>query len=385
MKGREPFDSEAYSVHGKMNMVCEEAKNGYTPLLPSQTSVLRRLKLRSNAVLRRRFMVTDESVMANIRVGLLLEILDKLAEQTALRYVRRAYPAAHVVTAALDDLKVHSAPDLGQDIVLRSRVNFVGKTSLEVGIRLEQPGDKSVHFASCYFTMVARAPDNSDGFTLPALRLESAVDRKRFAQAELRRRERRFIAENVAPTAEEWALLRMLHDQQQLAPSQRIPLSELQVSCWERTYPENENVPLTVFGGYILHRAYVCAHLCAEMVADRRALLVAATRLNFHHPVRMGDKLHFESRVSYTGSTSVSVETMITCVSRDRNRTQLSNTCIFTFVNVDEHLQPCRVLAAGPGNFGEDARWLEGAKRRQAHIATKSQSRKIDSREETYA
>jgi acyl-coenzyme A thioesterase 9 len=57
-------------------------------MTPQETSLVERLRLDNDLLLRRRFMVIDEPVKANIRVGLLLEELDKLAEETALRYVR---------------------------------------------------------------------------------------------------------------------------------------------------------------------------------------------------------------------------------------------------------------------------------------------------------
>jgi hypothetical protein len=60
------------------------------------------------------------AVKANIRVGLLLEKLDKPAEETTLRYVRLFYPTARVVTASMDNLDVLNAPDIEKEIVLRA-------------------------------------------------------------------------------------------------------------------------------------------------------------------------------------------------------------------------------------------------------------------------
>src|SRR5207253_10182024 len=76
---------------------------------------------------------------------------------------------------------------------------------------------------------------------------------------------------------------------------------------WERTYPEQENVPTKIFGGYLVRRAYELASINAEEIAPDRPLIVAVNRINFLQPVRMGDKLHFVSRVVYTGDTSVCV------------------------------------------------------------------------------
>ncbi len=105
------------------------------------------------------------------------------------------------------------------------------------------------------------------------------------------------------------------------------------------------------------------------MVASHRALLVSVDRINFYQPVRMGDKLHFVSRVAFTGKTSITVETSITRISRDRKSTALSNVCTFTFVNVDAALQPMPVPQIYPTTYAEDARYLGGYRRHEAHLA----------------
>jgi acyl-coenzyme A thioesterase 9 len=353
-------------------------------LNPSQTSIVKRLKFSTDLRLRRHFLLTDEPVRSNLRFGLLLEVLDKLAEDTALRYVRRSYPAARVVTAAMDSMRVRGVPDETRDMVLRARVNLVGTTSLEVGIRIEQPGvaagEPVLHVASCYFTMVARLRDE-DGtersVPLPGLEYRSKVDLARAERARMRRASyREYVhAADAPPSAEEYALLRRLHEAQEGAPDQPganiLLASGLKAEGWERTYVEQENVPHKIFGGYVAHRAYMVAHICSEMVASHRALLVSVDRINFHQPVRMGDKLHYISRVAFTGHTSITVETSITRISRDRKSTALSNVCTFTFVNVDPELHPMPVPAIYPTTYAEDARYLAGYRRHQAHLAVR--------------
>jgi acyl-CoA hydrolase len=353
-------------------------------LNPSQTSIVKRLRFSTDLHLRRHFLLTDEPVWSNLRFGLLLEVLDKLAEDAALRYVRRSYPAGRVVTAAMDSMRVRGVPDETRDMVLRARVNLVGKTSLEVGIRIEQPGNPAqpgagpgepvLHVASCYFTMVARLRDE-DGtersVPLPGLEYRSQRDKQRAERARQRRQSyREYVnAADAPPSAEEYMLLRRLHEAQE-EPGVNIQLaSPLMAGAWERTYVEHENVPHKIFGGYVAHRAYTSAHICSEMVASHRPLLVSVDRINFHQPVRMGDKLHFVSRVAFTGLTSITVETAITRVSRDRKSTALSNVCSFTFVNVDSELRPMPVPQIYPTTYAEDARYLAGYRRHQAHLA----------------
>jgi acyl-CoA hydrolase len=348
-------------------------------LSPSQTSVVRRLKFSTDARLRRHFLLTSESVRSNLRVGLLLEVLDKLAEETALRYVRRYYPTARVVTAAMDSMRVRHVPDETRDMVLRARINLVGTTSLEVGVRIEQPGAPELHIASCYFTMVARVHGENGqerSVPLPGLVFLNKLDVARLGRARARREAYRLYlnAAEEPPSREEHAMLRKLHEAQEQPGSAVRLASTLMAGGWERTYPEYENVPEKIFGGYVAHRALMYAHICSEMVASHRALLVSVDRINFYQPVRMGDKLHFVSRVAYTGNTSISVETSITRVSSDRKSTALSNKCTFTFINVDAELHPIPVPPIYPTTYAEDARYLAGYRRHQAYRAAYAKS-----------
>jgi len=343
-------------------------------LRPVETSVVRRLRFSTDAALRRRFQLTDEPVRSNLRAGLLLEVLDKLAEDTALRYVRHWYPQARVVTAAMDSMRVRNVPDGDRDMVLRARVNLVGRTSMEVGVRIEQPDCAVPHIASCYFTMVGRMRDEQGeehSVPLPALDGSSRVDQARAERARHRRETYRqhVSAADEPPSREEYDSLRRLHAAQEEPGFAGLLAARLVAEGWERTYPEQENVPQKIFGGYVAHRALMYAHICSEMVASDRALLVSVDRIIFYHPVRMGDKLHFVSRVVYTGNTSIAVETAITRISRDRTSTALSNVCTFTFANVDAELRRVPVPPIYPTTYAEDARYLAALRRHQTYRA----------------
>jgi len=182
---------------------------------PSDTAVTQILPFSTDPALRRRFLLHDEPLKANVRFGLLLEVLDKLAEDTALAYVRRSIPEARVVTAAIDHIRVRCAADISKDVVLLAQVNYVGRTSLEVGVRIEQPGDPPSHIASCYVTMVAQTADGQQvGSTpLPGLVFEDDLERQRESKAIKRRNAYRRSRETAQqqPTRDEYALLARLH------------------------------------------------------------------------------------------------------------------------------------------------------------------------------
>jgi len=334
---------------------------------PNDTSFYRTLPLGSDLDLRRGFMVVNEPLLGNFRFGRLLEVLDKTAEETALQYVRQSYPEARVVTAAIDEIQIKHAADVTRDLVIMARINHVGRTSMEVGLRVEQPGEPKTHIASCYFTMVARlgVGGESESVKIPPLEYIDDLEKQRYANA-IASREAYRTEQSVAlepPTHAEYDLLNRLHGAQEDENFNGLLASQLVADSWERMFPEQENVPTTIFGGYLVRRAYELSSICAELVAPNRPVIVAVNRINFFHPVRLGDKLHYTTRVVYTGKTSLSVEANIRRLSRDRTSQALSNSCLFTFVNVDKDLTPQSVPSIYPTTYGEDARYLQAFRR----------------------
>ena len=337
---------------------------------PIETSFTKILPLTSDEALRRRFMILDETIRANMRFGLLLEVLDKVAEEAALEYVHRFHPEARVVTAAIDNIVVRHVTDMSKDMHFNARINHVGRSSLEVGIRVEQPGDPVQHIASCYFTMVARSGVGEDAVSvvLPGLDYTEGIEKQRAAKALKRREEYRQQQALLRepPSREEFEMLTSLHASQDEPGFNGLLTGQLTADAWERMYPEQENVPKKIFGGYLIRRAYELSAICSEQVAPNRPIPAAVNRINFFHPVRMGDKLHYTTRVIYTSGSFICVEANIERISRDRTTKALSNSCLFTFVNVDDELNHQPVPQVYPTNYGEDARYLAAHRSCQA-------------------
>lgn len=338
---------------------------------PLDTSIDRTLPFSTDAALRRRFMVVNEHMPANLRWGRLLEQLDELAEDVALNYVRRTTPGARVVTAAIDDIVLHIPADVSRDLHLHARINYVGRSSMEVGIRVDQAAPGSPSLASCYFTMVARSGAGDSASSVPVQPLECVDEIEHFRREmaiERRRAYKRQLAmSQEPPSPEEYLLLAELRSAQDHPAFDQLLVGDLERSNWERMYPEQENVPEKIFGGYLIRRAFELAHLHAEEVAPDRPIVARVDRINFLQPVRIGDKLRFTSRVVYTGDTSMCVEITIERLSLDRVTKALSNTCAFTFVNVDITLRPRPVPKVYPTTYAEDARYLAAHRRRMRH------------------
>lgn len=134
--------------------------------------------------------------------GALLNLLDRVAFSCASRYSGR-----YAVTLSVDQVVFKEPINVGELVTFRASINHTGRTSMEVGIRVEAENIRSGarrHTNSCYFTMVA-VHDDGRPAQVPPLELETAADRRRYAAAEVRRELRREFAARLEKVSEQGA------------------------------------------------------------------------------------------------------------------------------------------------------------------------------------
>jgi len=115
-----------------------------------------------------------------IHGGILLSMMDKVAYACSSKHA-----GTYCVTVSVDKVEFLQPVEVGELVSLKASVNYVGRTSLIVGIRVESENVKTgmiKHTNSCYFTMVAKGDDNKP-IQVPALILENEEDVKRFIEA----------------------------------------------------------------------------------------------------------------------------------------------------------------------------------------------------------
>ena len=123
----------------------------------------------------------------NVHGGDIMKLIDAAGGVAATRHAR-----AHVVTASIDRLDFHHPVFIGDVLTLKASVNYVGRTSMEVGVRVEaeNPLTGEVrHTGSAYLTFVS-LDANKRPTPLPPLILETDEERHRNKEAEERRRMR---------------------------------------------------------------------------------------------------------------------------------------------------------------------------------------------------
>lgn len=120
--------------------------------------------------------------------GYVLSLMDKIAYACATRHARN-----YCVTASVDTVDFRHPIEVGSLVRMYASVNYVGNTSMEIGIRTESHNirtGESVHTNTSYFTMVAIGEDGKTT-KVPGLVLETKHDVRRFLEGRDRRRLKR--------------------------------------------------------------------------------------------------------------------------------------------------------------------------------------------------
>ena len=119
--------------------------------------------------------------------GVVLAMIDSAAAVSAIRHSRMS-----CVTASIDRVDFREPIYLGDLVVMHASINYVGRTSMEVGVRVEAEdllSGKRRHTNSCYLTFVA-VDKNGRPIEVPEITPESPDEVRRYQAAVERRRRR---------------------------------------------------------------------------------------------------------------------------------------------------------------------------------------------------
>ncbi|MEZ4651268.1 MAG: acyl-CoA thioesterase [Candidatus Eisenbacteria bacterium] len=126
----------------------------------------------------------DANTLGNVLGGKVLHLVDIAAALAAHRHCRR-----QVVTASMDRVDFHHPVKIGQVMTLRASVNFVSRTSMEVGVKVLAENlmtGETRHTASAYATFVA-LDDLGHPTPVPPLEPVTDDDRRRMEEGKARR------------------------------------------------------------------------------------------------------------------------------------------------------------------------------------------------------
>ncbi len=132
-------------------------------------------------------MPQDANILGPVFGGAVLAMMDKAAAVAAIRHARRS-----CVTVSIDRVDFKEPIHVGDLVVMKASVNYAGRTSMEIGVRVETEdmiNGIRRHTNSAYITFVA-IDRNGRPIDVPEVVPETAEERRRYAAAQERRRRR---------------------------------------------------------------------------------------------------------------------------------------------------------------------------------------------------
>jgi acyl-CoA hydrolase len=125
--------------------------------------------------------------LGNVHGGVLLGMIDRVGAVAAIRHARRV-----CVTVSVDQVAFREPIHLGELVTMQAMVNYVHRTSLEVGVRVEAENlltGVRRHTNSCYLTFVA-IDEAGRPVEAPKVIAETDEEQRRYRAAEMRRAQR---------------------------------------------------------------------------------------------------------------------------------------------------------------------------------------------------
>jgi len=126
----------------------------------------------------------DANPAGNVHGGVIMKLIDTAAAVVASRHAR-----SNTVTASIDRLDFHHPVFVGDLLFFKAGLNMVGRTSMEVGVRVESENlitGELRHTASAYLTFVALDKEGRPQ-SVPQLSLETEEEMRRNREARTRR------------------------------------------------------------------------------------------------------------------------------------------------------------------------------------------------------
>jgi len=126
----------------------------------------------------------DANPSGNVHGGVIMKLIDTAAAVVASRHAR-----SNTVTASIDRIDFHHPVFVGDLLFFRAGLNFVGRTSMEVGVRVESENfitGEVRHTASAYLTYVSLDKDGLPQ-AVPPLIIDTEEEMRRNREAKTRR------------------------------------------------------------------------------------------------------------------------------------------------------------------------------------------------------
>ena len=125
-------------------------------------------------------------------------------------------------------------------------------------------------------------------------------------------------------------------------PEQRIQSSETKI--FKAVFPNTTNHYDTLFGGVAMQLMDEVAFITATRFSRQKMVTVSSDRIDFKKPIPAGTIIELNGIVTHVGNTSLKIRVDIYIEQMYSTEREKAITGEFTFVAIDEHKQPVKII-----------------------------------------
>ncbi len=132
----------------------------------------------------------------------------------------------------------------------------------------------------------------------------------------------------------------------------------------ELVLPNDTNTLNNLMGGRLLHWMDIAAAISAQKHCNRIVVTASVDNVSFRHPVKLGDVISIEAKVTRAFTTSVEVQLVVWAQNIPSGTKVRSNEAFYTFVAIDQNGRTIQVPQLEP-ETDEEKKLYEGALQRR--------------------
>lgn len=260
--------------------------------------------------------------LGEIRVGRLLEDMDLFAVWVVHQHVLvpnltpgtpLPYTFVTILVDKIDFTDLDAKSDA--DIRLSGHVSYVGKSSIEVVVWLEQKRvGKWRKLTRALFLMAARDPTNSRAAVVNPLVPANEEEQKIFDGGQNRKKQRQLAQKSDLHKTEPNPFeTKLIHDlfiktidmgskafNKRILPPGSVFMEDADLSNIIFSHPEDRNNHNKIFGGFLMRHAMELSWALAYTFSKRRPKLLHISDINFIKPVEVSSLISMSAHVLYT-------------------------------------------------------------------------------------
>lgn len=284
-----------------------------------------------------------------IHGGRMMEWITKAGTLAASRVAR-----GHVVLGAMDDIDFLHPVRVGQIAILRAQVEYVGTSSLEVGVRVwaenVQTGERAVTLNS-HLVFVKVGDDVRPRPVADRIAPQDAAE-ARLVEAARRRREQR-----RARFAQKQARLADIATESEADARWRFESAR-------SVLPEDALFGDTMFVGKMLMAVDEAGGILSMRYCRGLVMTACLDAMDFYSPISTHEVVTFKAGVNYVGTSSLEVGAKVLAEVPWSGEVRHACTAFLTFVHLGQDLRPRPCPPFTPATPGERRRWDEAVARR---------------------